>query len=125
MSRPTPTDTLATAVARLLRALRAAMLAALLRERIIAGAYVDADADGMCPPLGAQRYGVRQSGEAFVDAWDRFCRVRRGRGRDATDSERAVLTALLEASLFSDRRALERAAPRPVPACRLGIEVGA
>jgi hypothetical protein len=123
MSRPTPTDTLATAVARLLRALRAAMLAALLRERIIAGAYVDAD--GMCPLLGAHRYGVRQSGEAFVDAWDRFCRVRRGRGRDATDSERAVLTALLEASLFSDRRVLERAAPRPVPACRLGIEVGA
>jgi hypothetical protein len=58
MSRPTPTETLATAVARLPRTLRAAMPAARLRKRIIAGAYVDAD--GMGPLLGAHRYGVRE-----------------------------------------------------------------
>jgi hypothetical protein len=110
MSRPTPTDTLAMAVARLPRTLRAAMPAAVLRERVIAGAYVDGD--GMCPLLAAHRYGVRESGGAFVAAWDRFCRLRRGRRRDATASERAVLIALLEASLFPEPRAAVRARSR-------------
>ena len=59
-------ERLAMAVARLPRALRAAMLAAVRRERIIAGAYVHAD--GMCPLLGGHRYGVRESGEGFAAA---------------------------------------------------------
>ena len=100
MSRPTTTETLATAVARLPRSLRAAMLAAVQRERIITGAYVDGD--GMCPLLGAHRYGPRESGEGFVEAWDRFCRIRRGKRRDATEPERAVLIGLLKASLFPE-----------------------
>jgi hypothetical protein len=104
--RPERTEALALALARLSRELRAAMLAAVLRERIIAGAYVDAD--GMCPLLGAHRYGVRESGGAFVEAWDRFCRVRRGRRRDATPAERAVLIELLQASLFAECRPLDR-----------------
>jgi hypothetical protein len=89
---------LATAVERLPRTLRAAMLAAVLRERIITGAY--AHAGGVCPLLGAHRYGVRESGGDFVEAWDRFCGVRRRRRRDATERERAVLVELLRESLF-------------------------
>jgi hypothetical protein len=118
-TRPdTSIDALAAAVAVLPRVLRAAMLAAVRRERIIAGAYVDAD--GMCPLLAAHRYGARESGGAFVEAWDRFCRVRRGRRRDATASERALLIALLQASLF-DPRAAGRAAVRPAPACPVEV----
>jgi hypothetical protein len=98
MTKRTKTENLAMAVAGLPRPLRAAMLAAMWRERIIAGAYVDGD--GMCPLLGGHRYGVRESGEGFVKAWDRFCGVRRGRRRDATWPERTVLIGLLEDSLF-------------------------
>jgi hypothetical protein len=105
------TERLAMAVARLPRALRAAMLAAVRRERIIAGAYVDAD--GMCPLLGGHRYGVRESGEGFAEAWDRFCGVRRGRPRDATAPERAVLIGLLENSLFHRHMEAPRQTFRP------------
>jgi hypothetical protein len=111
MTGPTSTERLAAALAGLPRALRAAMLAAVRRERIIAGAF--ADGDGMCPLLGAHRYGVRESGAEFVDAWDRFCRMRRGRRRDATASERAVLIELLEKSLFSDHDGAAQAPWRP------------
>ena len=121
MSRPTTTETLAAAVARLPRSLRAAMLAAVQRERIITGAYVDGD--GMCPLLGAHRYGPRESGEGFVEAWDRFCGIRRGKRRDATEPERAVLIGLLKASLFPDHGGAERPASPPVT--RRPIEVGA
>jgi hypothetical protein len=94
------THELAAAVAALPRGLRAAMLAAVGRERIIAGAY--ADGDGMCPLLAAHRYGVRECGGGFADAWDRFCGIRRGRPRDATAHERAILVALLRDGLFAD-----------------------
>ena len=115
MSPPARTEALAGAVERLPRALRAAMLAAVRRERIIAGAF--ADGDGMCPLLGAHRYGVRESGAGFDAAWDRFCRIRRGKRRDATASERAVLIALLQSSLFGCGTEAERlAAPRLVGA---------
>ena len=120
MTPPTTTDLLAAAVARLPRALCAAMLAAVKRERIITGAY--ADGDGMCPLLGAHRYGVRESAAGFVEAWDRFCAVRRGRRRDATEPERAVLIALLTASLFSDHGPGRPAVP---PATRRAVKVGA
>jgi hypothetical protein len=111
MMRARATERLATAVAQLPRGLRAAMLAAVRRERIITGAY--ADGDGMCPLLGAHRYGVRESGADFVDAWDRFCRVRRGSRRDATESERAVLMELLAQSLFRDAVSPAHACARP------------
>jgi hypothetical protein len=104
------TERLATAVASLPRALRAAMLAAVLRERIITGAYVHVD--GVCPLLGAHRYGVRESGGEFVEAWDRFCGVRRRRRRDATEQERAVLVELLRASLFGRHQDGTRPASR-------------
>ena len=98
------------------------MLAAVQRERIITGAY--ADGDGMCPLLGAHRYGVRESGAGFVEAWDRFCAFRRGRRRDATEPERAVLIGLLKASLFPRPRRRRRARPSP-PARGAPLEVGA
>jgi hypothetical protein len=120
MMGPSATERLATAVSHLPRGLRAAMLAAVRRERIITGAY--ADGDGMCPLLGAHRYGVRESGAGFVEAWDRFCRVRRGRRRDATESERAVLIELLAKSLFSDAAGPAHASARPDPA--RPVEVG-
>jgi hypothetical protein len=106
------THELAAAVAALPRRLRAAMLVGAGRERIIAGAY--ADGDGMCPLLAAHRYGVRESGVGFVEAWDRYCGIRRGRRRDATDHERAVLVALLRDSLFA-QPALPVAAPAAHP----------
>lgn len=112
MTRPTTTETLAEAVDRLPRALRAAMLAAVSRERIITGAYVDGD--GMCPLLAAHRYGVRESGEGFAKAWDRFCGVRRRKRRDATAAERAVLIGMLQDSLFPDRGGAAPATAPPV-----------
>jgi hypothetical protein len=115
MTVPMATERLASEVAGLPRALRAAMLAAVHRERIIAGAY--ADGDGMCPLLGAHRYGVRESAAGFVEAWDRFCRIRRGRRRDATASEREVLIELLEKSLFSGPDTATHA-PRRAPRAR-------
>ena len=113
------TESLATAVARLPRALRAAMLAAVQRERIITGAYVDGD--GMCPLLGAHRYGVRESGGGFVKAWDRFCGVRRGRRRDATGPERAALIGLLQASLFPEHDGPARSPSRPAEQCPIAV----
>jgi hypothetical protein len=120
MTGRTTTELLAVAVARLPRTLRAAMLAAVQRERIITGAY--ADGDGMCPLLGAHRYGVRESGAGFAEAWDRFCGSRRGKRRDATEPERAVLIELLKASLFS-RPDAPCAVPSPV--MPLPVEAGA
>jgi hypothetical protein len=113
-------EALATAVARLPRPLRAAMLAAVRRERIITGAYVDGN--GLCPLLGAHRYGVRESGAGFAEAWDRFCGARRGRRRDATGPERAVLIGLLQASLFPEHDVPARSPSRPVE--QRPIEVG-
>jgi hypothetical protein len=110
MTRLKGTENLAMAVARLPRTLRAAMLAAVRHERIITGAY--ADADGMCPLLGAHRYGVRESGDGFAAAWDRFCGVRRGKRRDATGPERAALIGLLEDSLFHRHAEAPPQAPR-------------
>ncbi len=110
MTRLTKTENLAMAVARLPRTLRAAMLAAVRQERIIAGAY--ADADGMCPLLGAHRYGVRESADGFAAAWDRYCGVRRGKRRDATGPERAALIGLLEDTLFRRDAEATPQAPR-------------
>jgi hypothetical protein len=122
MSHARRTEKLAIAVAAMPRALCAAMLAAVRRERIIAGAY--ADGDGMCPLLGAHRYGMRESGGgAFPEAWDRFCRIRRGKGRDATDAERAVLVALLEQRLFPDAPTPAHGAPAPVREAPLEVRV--
>ncbi|MDA0162598.1 hypothetical protein OM076_20155 [Solirubrobacter ginsenosidimutans] len=113
MTEPTTTELLAAAVARLPRPLSAAMLAAVTRERIITGAY--ADGHGMCPLLGAHRYGVRENGPGFAEAWDRFCGSRRGKRRDATDAERALLIGLLKASLFGHHGGAKRPAPPPAP----------
>ncbi len=110
MTRLERTENLATAVARLPRTLRAAMLAAVRHERIITGAY--ADADGMCPLLGAHRYGVRESADGFAAAWDRYCDVRRSKRRDATGPEREALIGLLEDSLFHRAAEAPPQAPR-------------
>ncbi|MGE4428944.1 MAG: hypothetical protein AB7G37_21020, partial [Solirubrobacteraceae bacterium] len=72
-----------------------AMLQAIRNERIIVGAYTDG-AGGMCPMLGAHRYGGRTSFIAFAKSWDRFTSAPgRGRCREATRRELRVLDRFL------------------------------
>jgi hypothetical protein len=86
-------------------------------ERIIAGAYVDADG-GVCPMLAAHRRGTRTDFLSFARSWDRFTRCKRT-ARAATQREVAILVAQLEESIarasgleldaaISDHRELRR-----------------
>ena len=68
-------------------------------ERIIAGAYVDADG-GVCPMLAAHRRGSRVDFLSFAKSWDRFTSAARG-PRAATRRQVAILVNLLEESLAS------------------------
>jgi hypothetical protein len=68
-------------------------------ERIIAGAYTDAQG-GVCPMLAAHRRGGRTNFLSFARAWDRFTRAGR-HARAATRRERRILIGQLEASLLS------------------------
>jgi|GEM_PF-1632319 len=68
-------------------------------ERIIAGAYVDADG-GVCPMLAAHRRGSRVDFLSFAKSWDRFTSAARG-PRAATRRQVAILVHLLEESLAS------------------------
>jgi hypothetical protein len=101
-------------------------------ERIIAGAYVDADG-GVCPMLAAHRQGSRTDFLSFAKSWDRFTQAARG-PRTATRRQVTILVDLLEESLASsselelhraiaEHRALHaarvRRAPRPAHALRL------
>jgi len=80
---------------------REAMLEAVSSgQRIIVGAYIDGEG-GMCPMLAAHRRGGRTDFLAFAKAWDRFTNAR-GRARQASARELAILTRLLEESLRAD-----------------------
>jgi len=68
-------------------------------ERILVGAYVDAEG-GVCPMLAAHRCGGRTDFLSFAKSWDRFARAG-GRRRAATARELRILVAQLEASLAS------------------------
>jgi hypothetical protein len=90
-------------------ATRKAMLAGVsASERILVGAYTDGNG-GVCPMLAAHRAGGRTDFISFAKAWDRFARCR-GASRPATERERRILIAQLEASLAeADGFELDRA----------------
>jgi hypothetical protein len=92
------TDELRRAVGCLPAETRAAMLAGLREERIVAGAY--SHRGGVCPMLAAHRRGGRTSVLSFAKAWDRFTGA--ARPRRATEREIRVLAAHLAASLAAD-----------------------
>lgn len=77
-------------------ATRVAMLQALDREPIIAGAYA-ADG-GLCPQLAARRHGGGATMPSFARAWDGFTATTRRR-RHAEARELEVLRAMLQASV--------------------------
>ena len=72
------------------------MLEGLDANRIIGGAYVDADG-GVCPMLAAHRNGGRTSFLSFARAWAGFARA--DKVRPATPRELRVLEGLLMRSL--------------------------
>jgi hypothetical protein len=76
------------------------MLRGIATNRIIVGAYVDADSGGICPMLAAHRNGGRTSVATFAGVWDEYTGARRA--RRATRREVAKLRGLLEASLDGD-----------------------
>src|SRR4051794_29284838 len=87
---------------------REAMLEGLEANRIIVGAYVDADG-GVCPMLAAHRNGGRTALASFARAWDRYTHAYRG-ARPATQRELTTLRFMLETSLMGDGHADELAA---------------
>jgi hypothetical protein len=79
-------------------ATREAMLAGVRgNERVIVGAYVDAEG-GVCPMLAAHRCGGRTDFLSFARSWDRFARTKSG-SRAATLRELRILITQLEDSL--------------------------
>jgi hypothetical protein len=82
------------------RETREAMLDGIASNRIIVGAYTDRSG-GVCPMLAAHRNGGRTALASFARAWDRYTGAY-GRARPATERELRTLTAMLEASLFSE-----------------------
>lgn len=92
-------EQLRSAIDRLPRSTREAMLAGVRSNTVITGAYTDANR-GVCPMLAAHRCGGRTDFLSFADAWDRFTGVL-GRNicRPATGYEVATLVAQLSESL--------------------------
>ena len=84
------------------RETREAMLDGITSNRIIVGAYTDREG-GVCPMLAAHRHGGRTALASFARAWDRYTHAH-GRPRPATGRELRTLTAMLEASLYSESR---------------------
>jgi hypothetical protein len=97
-----PAERLRFAVEALPARTREAMLRGIDSNRIIVGAYVDADR-GVCPMLAAHRNGGRTSLASFARAWDRYTGAKRP--RPATRRELRTLRSLLEASRFGDQMA--------------------
>jgi hypothetical protein len=89
------------AVGCLPRETREGLLAALDEETLLTGAYSSRDG-GLCPMAAAHRRGPRGDAHAFVRAWDRFCGVKPGEGRRATQHELATLRAHVVASLLDE-----------------------
>jgi hypothetical protein len=87
---------------------REAMLEGLDANRIIVGAYVDADG-GVCPMLAAHRNGGRTALASFARAWDRYTHAYKG-ARPATQRELTTLRFMLETSLMGEGHQTELAA---------------
>jgi hypothetical protein len=85
------------AVEALPRHTKEAMLRGIESNRIIVGAYVDAESGGICPMLAAHRNGGRTSVASFAIAWDAYTGAKRP--RRATRREVTTLRSLLEWSL--------------------------
>jgi hypothetical protein len=88
---------------------RRALLAAIGKETIIAGAYTDPEAGSLCPSVAVHRHegeGGRRGPEdnltGFARAWDAFTGAVPGQARVATDQELAALRWMLEASLAEE-----------------------
>ncbi len=79
---------------------RRAMLEGVEANRIIVGAYVDAEG-GVCPMLAAHRQGGRTSLASFARAWDRYTKAGKG-PRPAKERELRTLRTMLEASIALD-----------------------
>ena len=73
------------------------MLKGIETNRIIVGAYVDAESGGICPMLAAHRNGARTSVANFARAWDSYTCAKRP--RRATRREVRTLRSLLAWSL--------------------------
>src|SRR5690349_12119454 len=86
---------------------REAMLEGLDANRIIVGAYVDAEG-GVCPMLAAHRNGGRTALASFARAWDRYTHAYRG-ARPATQRELTTLRFMLETSLMGEGHQTELA----------------
>ena len=91
---------LRTAVDRLPKRTKEAMLRGIDTNRIIVGAYVDPESGGVCPMLAAHRNGGRTSVASFARAWDEYTGARRL--RRATRREVRYLRELLLESLDLD-----------------------
>ncbi|HEX5870221.1 MAG TPA: hypothetical protein VFY65_07400, partial [Longimicrobium sp.] len=75
--RERPTYDLRLAVERLPQHTKEAMLKGIETNRIIVGAYVDAESGGICPMLAAHRNGARTSVANFARAWDSYTCAKR------------------------------------------------
>lgn len=92
---------------------RRALLDAIGRETIIAGAYTDQQS--ICPSVIVHRRHAKageRGGEdslvGFARAWDAFTHARPGHPRVATSHELRVLTEMLEASVSAEKTRRER-----------------
>jgi hypothetical protein len=98
---------------------RRALLAAIGKETIIAGAYTDSEAGSLCPSVAVHRHegerrrrGAEDNLAGFAKAWDAFTGAVPGRARVATEQELEALRWMLEASLAEEearRTRLDRA----------------
>jgi hypothetical protein len=91
---------LRTAVDRLPRRTKEAMLRGIDSNRIIVGAYADPRSGGVCPMLAAHRNGGRTDVASFARAWDEYTGARRP--RRATRREVRILREMLLDSLDFD-----------------------
>jgi hypothetical protein len=89
------------AVEALPRHTQEAMIEALDRNRIIIGAYTD-KRGGVCPMLGAHRFGGRTNFGTFARAWDAFTGADRRKPRRASRREVRTLRGYLEMALLGE-----------------------
>lgn len=94
-------ERLRNAVEALPRHTQEAMIRALDRNRIIVGAYTD-KRGGVCPMLGAHRFGGRTNFGTFARAWDAFTRADNRKPRRASRREVRTLRGHLEMALLGD-----------------------
>lgn len=106
---------------------RRALLDAIGKETIIAGAYTDGKDGSICPSVLVHRRGAEGNLTGFARAWDAFTGAVPGRPRVATGHEMRVLREMLEASLTREeaRRERVRRALGPTPGSRPASDASA